>query len=59
MYRMIWDAVWCLDVKQRHLILPFLFIINEVDKRVVLWYKLSITEGIGNDFFYSESVLNC
>ena len=57
MYRMFRNAVRCLGEKQRLLILPFLFIINEVDKRVVLWYKLSITEGLGNAFFGSESVI--
>ena len=57
MYRMFRNAVRCLDVKQRHLNLPLLFIINEVDKRVLLWYKLSITEGIGNTFFSFESVI--
>ena len=57
MYRMFRNAVRCLDVKQRHLNLPLLFIINEVDKRVLLWYKLSITEGIGNAFFSFESVV--
>ena len=57
MYRMFRNAVRCLDVKQRHLNLPLLFIINEVDKRVLLWYKLSITEGIGNTFFSFQSVI--
>ena len=40
MYRMFRNAFRCLDEKQRHLNLPLLFIINEVDKRVLLWYKL-------------------
>ena len=43
--------------KQRHLNLPLLFIINGVDKRVALWYKLSITEWLGNAFLSSESVI--